>query len=827
MNSTSDLRIDCGSRDTLIGFAGGDERCRSELVDESGNRRSDTGSLQVLGPHFQPVDESLRWDLQDLVNQEDIAVVADPATLLLDELVKVQTSPGLKGVLRLSNQDTLLLPIGLECLELLGTPVIRSKEDHPSRRSATLMAWREKQGTFIQLWIPVQKRRFVRATRCYEDAPLNFFRDTPLFVVWPDFYSTTWKDYFFFQSFSEGGLRFEPVARGGGDSVVKHSRSRKGLPTAIWSRSENPVEILAALDPSSPERNFGLILGPFVEPLDSPKKEWQLSVDLGSTHTRMFYRENNSRLPLEIYPRARKLTGEGMLEQDFFAVSGAESADLEIQSIEELPTQIVMANEPRTGDAVSGLSKNWLPYDGLAVLGRIGQDFHYDSATASFFTEIKWSSIDGQRDRARIFLSHLLLLAKAEAFHKNARVDSVGHSYPSAFPPQLANRFQLRWKKLLESEGLIDNGSEVEALAVANYLVDRQGASPAAQMLAIDIGGSTSDIAIWQNGQPSNLDSVRFAASAISTFWCLEGNWNIYCDLLKKRNCSVYTTGSVSSRLGMAGLSPSDRLPYFYVSLELLKEENRLDELIEMIRESDDRSRFLGHVSFIYGALVYYLGILSRKLIVQDDSQSKFKIYFCGKGSAFLSWIKEDDEWDTLVEVFKAAIQNPSVVEVEFHLNPEPKWEVGYGRIVPASPVVMRQVESRRNRRNPWPVCVGEQGYEGFDAVDSLDLEGLERLVDLGESAVPKEFFELNNFLSAWSSSYYRTSTSAELPSGFRETLLQRLLGGVEGSWGYEIKSKDRREEMTLDPLFLLECKVFCEMASGVPASIWQGLVRD
>ncbi len=164
-------------------------------------------------------------------------------------------------------------------------------------------------------------------------------------------------------------------------------------------------------------------------------------------------------------------------------------------------------------------------------------------------------------------------------------------------------------------------------------------------------------------------------------------------------------------------------------------------------------------------------------------------------------------------------------VKVTFKPSTHPKWEVGYGRLLEAHFDGARTLfsdDGRRDRLEPREVRVGETGYPGLAAHDALNLERLRALARSGDSAVPRSFPEFENFLAAWRESNY-CLRSTTLSSSFRNGLVERLMGRIEGSIGFEMADDERARRFSLEPLFITQCKVFYEQAIGVPSSLWLG----
>lgn len=823
----SDLTIAVG--DFLVGFGGGSAEARSELVDSRGQRLGGGQTLRVWELFAQDAGEPLHWPLRSAAGPQ-ARILDDPLRLFHDRLVAAPISGDLKGALQ-AGSKTFLLPFRSELLDWFPTSspaAVRVLEPGtPPARTAASVGVREYPGGLeVELWLPVQRGWYIRAAKRYQaTSTLQAF--LPRLAVWPDFEAAEWRNYFYYRggaivSGRDDDLTLEP-------RFPERPQERARQNGARWWRSSRPAEALLASD-AVLGREMGLILGPFgrvVQP--PPLEEWRLSIDLGSTHTRLFSASRGGTpQPLEIRPRATVLTGSaqgGLADQEFFRAVGH-------LPLEELPTQIVMPIRP-DGARQSEISPvNWLPADGVAVLGQVHRDFLFDDQVR-LFTEVKWH-LDQENDPASVFLSNVLLLADAEAFDREAKITEVGYSHPSAFPPLLVTHFEQRWKRLLAGRngGPETRRSEVEAFSVMKYLADAGNASPSAMLLAIDIGGSTSDIAIWRANRCHTLESVRFAASAISAFLCLDKLWGPYLERLAEFGLQEKAS-SVQDALVKA--KRHERLPLLYSTLNFLEGLERMDELQIRFHQHLTLRPFLTHCSYVYGALAYYLGMLAREIAREEEHEEReYEIYLCGKGAKFFSWLEREGLRSGLEEVFLAGLWGPGGTAgratVRFVPSRLPKWEVGYGRLVTHADDNGRQGfepwGEGRDFLEPRPVRAGEAGYGGLSPLDPLDLGRLKTLVSDGPSAVPRRFEELEHFLSAWQKAVY-SLRPATLPGTFRGTLVERLMGRVQGSIGYELASEERALRLSLEPLFFTQCKVFYELAAGVPQSLWLGRLPE
>src|SRR5690606_4796881 len=114
------------------------------------------------------------------------------------------------------------------------------------------------------------------------------------------------------------------------------------------------------------------------------------------------------------------------------------------------------------------------------------------------------------------YTAHLFLSVAAEAAAAGARVGSIVTAYPSVFPEYLRYRHEQEWGRLSDAYGVEVKPPVAESTALASFLARALNVPIQANLLAVDIGGSTSDLAVWAGGRQRISDSVRLAGGLIS-----------------------------------------------------------------------------------------------------------------------------------------------------------------------------------------------------------------------------------------------------------------------------------------------------------------------
>jgi hypothetical protein len=798
--------------------------------------RPDHGSKLVNAFDQEVVNESLRvYDGRWIqANQplplpltfvpETVKRIEDPSTFFEDRLIQVQLSDNRSAVYDLSvgdeqiSQMNYLYPFKSEILDYFSADEIAN--------NARIIPNPQTNSLRVELEIPLENNRKIKVAREYAiDAGVIAVEDktsTAELAAWPDFSCPMWTRYFYFKTISAGaGFRpidFSPLT----DSV---SRTESGH---TWYATREPVRAFKG----SIDGNTGLLLLK-ENRIDPPSLFWQVGVDFGSTHTRAFSLQA-SRLgeeksgykyvpshgadiePIEFVVRAQQLTygDKKSLKEVFFALVG--QVDPPVMS--ELKT-LMMMPQPNPGSL-----NDWLPREGYTYSHWI-YDGGYDPNGLHF--NLKWNSNTDDHD-LRAFLRCLLMMIQAEAIAKGARVVSVEHTYPSVFTQGLAAKHQNEWLDLQsylnlgvkdsDSRVTIERSSITETVAVCRHLESEQEASPVTNTISLDVGGSTTDVAVWAEKRLEVQESIKLAAGII-------GRYVQSSDALEflKWYESVLQSTPYKFKVSLADFAskPSGYSLMFTNLLSALELTGHLKGLIDQINGEPKARRLMSYVIYLFGSLLYYAGLLARKAELPKKND-KYNIYFCGRGGTVVEWIRG---YGVLAqEMFEAGLFGPAGRQgkvsptVSVKLSAQPKQEVGRGLLVKN----VLQGNARKDQvglidTSQPSVTVGETGYRNLKWDSELTAQALR---SLPENTVPAmtDLKELATFLDVFKQARSTKAAALELgldqvtPRAFQERLLQRLFGNADGCIVSDVRRDS--ENALLEPLFITEIKVLLETAT-------------
>ncbi len=755
-----------------------------------------------------------------------LEVINDPATQLFeDHLIQVNLPANAEGVhaLRVADGDTArayLHPFKREILEYLDANTLAA--------NTKLIADESKRSLRVELTLPLVNNRSVRVSRDYAFSTNVVVKPyTANLAAWPDFATPDsapdpWEHYYYFKSsVSDTEVDFKPATK---EPALPRSKENK----YSWYRTKKAVEAFSGtIDIKS-----GLLLLRYA-PAPETTKYWKVSIDFGSTHTRAFalsmtklgeneYKANESAeiisIPFGAYARPLTTSAQAVLDANFFATSGRlrPEAREELKSLLMTPIPMLITEE-----------RDWLPREGFVYMHWLFERPYDENLIKD---NIKWERNRTKYD-LRAFLRCLLVMLQAEALKQGAKIVMIKRSYPSAFTATLKAEHDEEWLQLaqymkLALDGEDDKKSLSEAVATCRYLERDGGAPTTNNTISLDVGGSTTDIAIWAgrvvDGQKRAKlevqESVKMAAGIVGRFlqsapaveflkW-FAGKMSKYDDLGDQLKLNNFA----GTRSGYA-LVFYNLLSY----LEVGGEEKRaqLKNIIDQIKAADieggGNRLLLSHIVFLFGGLLYYAGLLARKAGLAERGERNYYIYFCGKGGTLIKWV---ENYQGLAQrLFEAGLFGPGgrgerqSPTVHVRLSPRPKEEVGRG--------LLAQSWLEDNPRDDGiglldlseaSVTVGETGYEGLEWNGELTADVFKKFPpDLPPAS---EMKELQNFIDTFMTIRTEFDFSKVDEGAYRDQLAQRLFVHNRG---------ENEGDILVEPLLITEMKVLLEMLTDNP----------
>jgi hypothetical protein len=770
----------------------------SMLVNRNGTEIRD-GGIRIYDGHWIKPTEPLPTPLTFL---PPLRIIEDPAEFFETALIQAPLNSETSYSLILDSVHY-LLPYKEKILDFFSPAEIV--------RNTTLR--HEKANHFtVTLTIPLINSRAIRVSKDFridDDVVLSSQSVPDALAFWPNITcSNPGKNQvpgrYFYYKFNTGGtvasLDFQPLHR---------PDTERTMPSRQWMETRQPLAGFVG----TVDQRKGLLLIKYQD-VDPPTHNWKVSIDLGSTHTRVFRLEVEKQLnrwvavdggeirPVEITPKVKALTPcppQDLLENFFPADSTGRNA-----ATQEFVSQIVLP-QPNNEN-----HKDWLPREGCIYQRSLMEGFPVNSFRHNF----KWNS-DTSDYALRAFLRCLLVMVQAQALSEGANVVSVSNSYPSVFTKTLVGKHKGEWMGLGNYSGLQIEQPLMEAEAVGRYLQVGEKAVVVENTIALDVGGSTTDVAIWTRNRLSSQVSVKMAAGIAGRYVQTESG------AFRERLAMILAGQPFNSPLKLENFKnrESGYSLMFNAILNAAAARGHLNSLITSIQGSEEGKSLIAHIMYLFGALVYYVGILGREL--KMDRASTFYIYYCGKGGQLLEWVENREHF--VAEMFGAGLIGPGQtggpkVAVKLARTTLPKEEVGRGLLADSAlKADPDNPESGLLNLGPVKVLAGESGYGGLSCFDKLDDQVFASLPE--DVPAYQDLKELNNFVKTFVNSGSTREaarllglTAAE-PLEFRARLKEQLFGIARGRIRYDLVHHPA--EALLESLFITEVKVLLETITG------------
>ena len=371
---------------------------------------------------------------------------------------------------------------------------------------------------------------------------------------------------------------------------------------------------------------------------------------------------------------------------------------------------------------------------------------------------LKWSRSPEMRDAARRYLRQLMLMIACEWVNLKGRPANLRWHFSR--PKDMGDDPAFKGELQRALKGILDNPHPeairpitYEGDAAAAYILDEEikgSGTKGAVNIILDIGGGTTDIAIWDNGaEPKQLlsASMRLAGGDFFTSHII-GNPEILEDFGLKPWASVIAAlnresdGELRKNLQYIG--------------ELLFSGKTLDQAIERewSRISDtDNVRVLKETAYVFlGGVAWFVGRHLRNLIrdgqLPQDALGNIAVAFCGRGSGLFARLHgKDPRAQTAISRIMLLIAvaagegRPKFPQVQ--VSPVPKIEVAAGMIIRAR---------HEHPDDPAPTDSSESGIDFFESDSSSGTMDFNAADDLQASALPLELGieDLDTFLAAF-----------------------------------------------------------------------------
>ena len=442
--------------------------------------------------------------------------------------------------------------------------------------------------------------------------------------------------------------------------------------------------------------DIGLILLKKPEPMPYSKKDCKIGIDFGTTNTVAYISfADGKETHLQLKNRLFSVTE---YEGNYIAKA-------------ELRRHFFTATEQPTGNNISirtlfnpnigasSIKENQPVFPGVVYylddLDNIKDDADFTHLVQG--KEMKWDTIGIEHMKS--FLLHLRLQCLAEAIAEGASNIEWSYSYPKAFNRNQINHLSTIWDNSTKwfseicpniSAKKLEN--KTESIAMAEFFKKSMNASFTRGIACFDIGGGSTDIAIWcdlHSDKPKGQCSLKFA-----------GNDILNKPLSKNRAVlSKFKTNDTCFNSKLEALVNEADDNSFNMGLEALLKYHEQDIFESLVSKSADSEvkRFIRSVGFALSGIFFYSGIiigaLKQEKSIGDDLPN---CYVGGNGSKLLEWVSNgrygnvegfEQVFTTCLAVGASRKTQLTRNNMNFRIrkSANPKEEVAYGLVCKSS----------------------------------------------------------------------------------------------------------------------------------------------
>jgi hypothetical protein len=287
------------------------------------------------------------------------------------------------------------------------------------------------------------------------------------------------------------------------------------------------------------------------------------------------------------------------------------------------------------------------------------------------FTDLKWANnqTDSNR-RLSLYIEELLMLCKNKVLINDGNLANtkVTWFYPVSMSSSHLSRLRKIWKDNFKSVFGSDVNIEnlinfPESIAPFYYYKAKGGIKAMAKpSVSVDIGGGTTDIMIYADGEPKLISSFRFAGNAIfgdgfngsiNSNGFVQKYYPKFKEILIQNDLKAEL--EILEKLYNDNQSSQDIINYFFSLHENKnikdKQLKNLDFSEKLANDSDFKIIFL----LFYSSIIYHIA----ELMKVKGLESPRNIVFSGTGSKTLQILDQDtSKYSSLKRIFEAVFNN-------------------------------------------------------------------------------------------------------------------------------------------------------------------------
>lgn len=286
----------------------------------------------------------------------------------------------------------------------------------------------------------------------------------------------------------------------------------------------------------------------------------------------------------------------------------------------------------------------------LRAFGLINFDITYNKKlgiayNAKPMVNIKWSSKPNAQSAMQAYIRNIMMIIRNKVIANNG---NLGHTqitwfYPNSMSPRRLSQLRMAWNdsyaELFNRDGATRNLSE--SVAPIQFYFRRY--ATATNLVNVDIGGGTTDIAFSSNGRVEYITSFKFAANSLfeDSFSDINPNngivdWfkNDILNLLQSKPELNELVNIFNSNLGQ----PANMASFLFSLKDNSATKGLAQNNIEFNKILQNDTKFKLVFIIFYTAIIYHIA----QIVKAKGLKAPRHIAFSGNGSKIISIISSD-----------------------------------------------------------------------------------------------------------------------------------------------------------------------------------------
>jgi hypothetical protein len=687
-------------------------------------------------------------DVSNLLDNKIPIRCIDPERLFFTETI-VRTSVERPAV-RSEVESRYLLPLKSVVLEFFSAEFLAANFELREEPDETVTA---------ELRIPLTGGDRAIIRRRYLTNRISTVFDRDAVMIWPNVRLSDWQCYYLFAHAAESrdagwrctpapvGSAREELAIGGGGAATDDDNWK----FKIWRLAAPPDAIVFQRNGTE----LGLCLPRFAEDTaqDSHRK-FDISFDFGTSNSSVAIKAPDHAKPEPLHFVDRRLVilnhGDPEVAPSRGAMFFITSAADRLQS----PFPSVYNPILGQGGRRAFLDGN-IPFDLWKLYSPDGPSERIKDPL-EYKTQLKWEPDAEKIIQVQGYLSQALLMAFCEARLRGARELTAYWTHPSAFERGRRERFNTAWQQIAtdiqDLTGLkvtvpsaigTEESALTESISVCRFAQafhETITESEKWALVTIDVGGGTTDVAIWRRGTYQAQSSFLLAGDILTQF--IASNAAMGDLLFSWAHLEDPTPGLFRRAFAnekSAGMAIN----------ELFRQHGDIfaAEFRRRARATDAERRAVSIAVMLLGGLAYYSALMLRATLKEATHKlDGATLLYAGNVSRTLKWFGDEPQFAPLMGRFFLAAYGEAIEarRIKVEASELPKMEVALGVLTP-----LKQEESI-----PKPcVIAGEKGIlpavEDDELADLALLSGKE-LTHLLELTVTSDLPVLRKFIEVY-----------------------------------------------------------------------------